>query len=66
MKSHWDDMLLVLGGALIVTGLALIHAPSAVIFAGVAVSAIAALGAWSEARTPPTKAVEKADDDRGL
>jgi hypothetical protein len=62
MKSHWDDLLLLLGAALIVTGLALIHAPSAVIFAGLAISAIAALGAWSESRRPSAKAVDEGDD----
>jgi hypothetical protein len=65
MKTDWNDLLLLAGGAIIVVGVALIHPPSALIFAGVAIMAFAAIGAWSEARRPPAKMVEEGDDRDG-
>lgn len=63
MIHDWDNMLF-RGGALATVGVALIHPPAALVFAGVAICLFAIVGAWIETRRkmrPSPSAVEDAN-----
>lgn len=67
MKDLLWDCLSVAGGGLVITGLALIHLPTALIFAGGVLAIVGLWGAWRETRVrgPQPDAEAETDNPRG-